>query len=155
MKYLILGLSLDGSVFGVGIEGRSWLHEFSVYEQAYTTIAFRNWDGWALPARNYQELKTLTFQWLTSARIDGEFLGAQARYGVGLGLGLRLENAKVQLVDSSFMLSLDRVDFFPVIAVWGQIFANESNALKLIGSIDLSQRYPYSGQLTLLFVMAL
>ena len=157
MNFLLLGLSLEGVCLGISLERQTILHEFILERRTDKTYAFQSYDGWAYPIRFYTADVTSEYllSWRAYAREDFEFLGAACRYGVGGGLGVSLINSKVQLVDSSYINNVSKLDFYPTIAIFAQIFFNETNALKLVGSLDASQKFPFSGNLVLLFVIGL
>ena len=151
---LLLGLNLSGVVIGVDLETERTLHEITLSEEAYSTIRFRTWDGWAHPVRSYRNPKSFTLQWLTFAREDFEFLGARWRYGVGFGAGARAENVYIQSLDSAFFPATN-IQVFPVVAIFTQIYSSEAESIKLVGSLDTSNRFPLSGQVVLCIVVRL
>ena len=151
---LLLGLSLSGVVIGVDLETERTLHEITLSEEAYSMVRFRTWDGWAHPVRNYRNPRSFTLQWLTFAREDFEFLGAKWRYGIGFGAGARAENVYIQSLDSAFF-PVTNIQVFPVLAIFTQIYSSESEGLKLIGSLDTSNRFPASGQVVFCIAVGL
>ncbi len=155
--HLLLGLSLTGLSLGIDLERSSILHEFILERRTYQTYAFQTVSVYAHPIRFYTDEGTeeYAFTWRTYAREEFEFLGSRWRYGVGGGFGLQLTNHGLQLVDSSFLNVVNRVSFYPTLAVFTQIHFDESNALKLVGTLDANSKFPFSGGLTLLFVMSI
>lgn len=157
MNFLLLGLSLEGMILGIDFEKRTILHEFTLERRSYETQAFRTFDGWAYPVRSYtaENVSEFLFSWKAYAREGFDFLGMRCRYGVGGGLGFTISNSRVQLVDSSYINGFSGLDLYPSVAIFTQIFLNETNALRLVGSLDASRRFPFSGNLVLLFVIGL
>ena len=157
MNFLLLGLSLEGVCLGLSLERPTILHEFLLEHRSNAIYAFRTLDIYAHPVRTYNSESTqeYLFSWRAYAREDFTFLGAFCKYGVGGGLGFTLTNSQVQLVDSSYLNGIATIDFYPTVAIYTQIQFNEINALKLVGSLDASQKFPFSGNLVLLFVMGL
>ncbi len=157
MKSLLLGLSLEGVLLGLNLETRTTLHEFVLERVTYKTYAFQSWDGWAHPARSYSEqnVSRYSLSWRFYAREDFRFMSAQWRYGVGFGLGTALKNKQLRLVDSSVTNVIHTFEVFPTTALFLQINMDEKNSLKLVGSLDASSDYPFSGNVLFLFSIGL
>jgi hypothetical protein len=151
-----MGLTLTGLSLGFSVD-RPVLHEFLLSRTAYKTYAFQGLDAYAYPVRAYtaDNVSEYALTWRAYAHEEFTFLGARWRYGAGFGVGLSLTNAQLQLVDSSYLNAVKTAEFYPTTAIFLQIQMSETDALKLVGSLDASSKYPFSGQLTFLFVMGL